>query len=151
MSRALSCPMPPRKLAWVIVLGAITWGVRAHATDTTRAVFDGVTMTTRTTTTPWVIHVLKVDLTKPGVHLGATASAARRQTTSSYARSVAAAAAVNGDFFSYTDYSTVGLAAGGGAPWSDTHDTSLSANLVFDDAKRIELHDRSQVLAFDSS
>src|SRR6185503_5576713 len=90
-----------------VVIGA----AHAHAGDTTKEVFDGVTMITRTTTTPNVIHILVVDITKPGVSLGATTSAARKQRTSSYANAASAAAAINGDLFSYATYATTGLAA----------------------------------------
>jgi hypothetical protein len=121
----------------------------AYAADTTKAIADGVTLITRTTTTPNVAHVLKVNLTTPGVHLGSTTSAQRQRTTSSYAKLVSAAAAVNGDFFSYSTYGVVGLAAGGGVAWTDTKDTALSANLAFDNASRVEHHDASEVLKFD--
>lgn len=129
-------------------LAVTSAATEARAADVVTKVADGVTMVTRKTATPEIIHVLKIDLTTPGVHLGATASAQRRRTTSSFVKLVGAAAGTNGDFFSYTGYGTVGLAAGGGARWTDTKDTSLSANLAFDDAKRIELHAASQVLAF---
>jgi exopolysaccharide biosynthesis protein len=134
-----------------LVLTALTaLAPDARAADVTKQVADGVTMITRTTTSPsMVVHILKINLGVPGVHLGSTTSAQRKRTTSSYAKAVTAAAAVNADFFSYASYGTVGLAAGGGAAWGDTKDSALSANLAFDGAKRIELHDASQVLAFD--
>ncbi len=146
-----------RRRTWIAVaLGLAAGGLstgalldEAHAADTVTKIADGVTMTRRTTATPWVIHLLKVDLTTPGVHLGSTTSAERQRTTSSFAKLVGAAAATNGDFFSYSTYGVVGLAAGGGAAWADTKDSSLSANLAFDDHGRVEFHDASQVLKFD--
>ncbi len=123
----------------------------AYAGDTTTNIADGVTMLTRTTATPEVIHVLKIDLTTPGVHFGATASAQRQRTTSSFCKLVGATAATNGDFFSYADYHVIGLAAGGGAKWTDTADNNFSANLAFDNAQRVEFHKAPEVLAFDST
>ena len=132
-----------------LILVSLLVGPSALAADTTKAVADGVTLITRTTTTPNVAHVLKVNLATPGVHLGATTSAQRQRTTSSYAKLVSAAAAVNGDFFSYATYAVSGLAVGGGVAWTDTKDTTTSANVAFDNASRVELHDASEVLKFD--
>ncbi len=121
----------------------------ASAADVTTSVADGVTMITRTTATPMVVRVLKVNLGAPGVHLGGTTSAQRKRTTSSYAKLVGAAAATNGDFFSYATYRTTGLAAGNGVKWADTQDDSTSANLAFDDAGRVETFDAGRTLVFD--
>ena len=106
----------------------------------------------RTTTSPtWNLHALVIDLTVPGVHFTATATTQRKRTTSSFAKLISAQGAINGDFFSYTDYSTSGLAAGSGAPWTDTKDTASSGNLAFDKTTRVELHKPSEVLAFDKT
>jgi hypothetical protein len=121
----------------------------AAGADVTKAMADGVKMTTRTTATPNVARVLVVDLATPGVHLGSTKTGERKRTTSSYAKLVGATAAVNGDFFSYATYSTSGLAAGGGAQWTGTKDNSSNGTIAFDDAKRIELSDASKTVAFD--
>lgn len=121
----------------------------ARAADVTKPVADGVTLVTRTTSAPLVARVLKVTLGAPGVHLGATTSAQRRRTTSSYAKLVGAAAATNGDFFSYATYATTGLAAGAGVKWADTKDDTTSANLAFDDAGRVEYFDARRVVTFD--
>jgi exopolysaccharide biosynthesis protein len=123
----------------------------AIAADTVKEVADGVTMTTRVTSTPWVIHMLKVNLGTPGVHLQATKSDERGRTTSSYAKLVGAAAAVNGCFFSYTTYATTGLAAGGGVAWTDTKDNDLLAALAFDSATRVELHSQAEITPFDGT
>lgn len=134
-------------------IGAVifTGSLDAAAADTTKAIADGVTMVTRTTATPNVIRVLKVDITAPGVHLGATKSSERQRTTSSYAKLVGAAAAVNGDFFSYATYSTSGMAVGGGAVWAGTKDDGYNATLAFDDAQRVELQDGTKTVAFDAT
>jgi len=121
----------------------------AFAADQVQKVAEGVTMITRHTTTPNVIHVLKVDLTVPGVRLGATTSAQRGRTTSSFAHLVGAAAATNGCFFSYSTYATSGLAAGQGVAWTDTKDNSSLAVFAFDDADRVELYKQAPVTAFD--
>jgi MYXO-CTERM domain-containing protein len=141
-----------KRFPFFLALGALAAfvPVSARAADTTTAVADGVTMTRRTTTAPNIIHVLKVALGTPGVHLGATTSAQRGRTTSSYAKATGVAAATNGDFF-VGGYSVVGLAAGGGAAWADTKDTALSANLSFDDVGNVQFHAASDVLKFNAA
>jgi len=146
--------MPPMVLYRRIVLAtfALLGADPARAGDTTKQVFDGVTMIVRTTSAPNnVIHILEIDMTKPGVSLGATASSARQQRTSSFATAAGAAAATNGDLFSYTTYATTGLAAGGHAKWADTRDNSSSANIAFGDSSRVEIHNAAETLAFDST
>jgi hypothetical protein len=124
----------------------------ANAGDTWTTPYDGVRHLHRTTTGPtWNLHALVVDLSVPGVHFASTATAQRKRTTSSFAKLVSAQAAINGDFFSYTDYSTSGLAAGGGVQWTDTKDTTGSGNLAFDKTTRVELHKPAEVLAFDKT
>lgn len=145
--RIVSSPLLGATLGAALVLASPS----ARAADTKKAVADGVTMLTRTTATPNVIHALEVDLTAPGVHLGSTKSSERKRTTSSYAKLVGSAAAVNGDFFSYATYSTSGLAVGGGAQWAGTKDDGYNATLAFDNAKRIELMDGSKTVAFDAT
>ncbi|MFL5319742.1 MAG: phosphodiester glycosidase family protein, partial [Myxococcaceae bacterium] len=122
----------------------------ASATDTWTTPFAGVKHLHRTTSTPWNIHALVVDLTVPGVKLQSTASSQRQRTPSSFVNLIGAQAGTNGDFFSYTDYSTSGLAAGGGAKWTDTADTSASGNLAFG-VGRTELYEPSTILTFDST
>jgi exopolysaccharide biosynthesis protein len=140
------------RLGFVVTALTLLAAGRVHAGDVTKDVADGVTMITRTTSGPNnVIHVLVVDMTKPGVSLGATASSARKQRTSSFASAAGAAAAINGDLFSYTTYATTGLAAGGHMKWADTKDTSSSANIAFSDGARVEIHDAAETLAFDST
>lgn len=138
-------------LATAMAMTVTTFAGNAAAADVTKAIADGVKMTTRTTATPNVARVLVVDLTVPGVRLGATKTNERKRTTSSYAKLVEAAAAVNGDFFSYATYSTSGLAAGGGAQWAGTTDNSSNGTLAFDGAKRIELSDAGKTVTFDAT
>jgi len=148
--KAMRLHVAPALLPLVAAWVASVAGLRhARAADVTKPVADGVTLVTRTTSAPLVARVLKVTLGAPGVHLGATTSAQRRRTTSSYAKLVGAAAATNGDFFSYATYGTTGLAAGAGVKWADTKDDSTSANLAFDDAGRVDYFDASRVVTFD--
>lgn len=140
-----------RLAPFAAAVGLCFFAAGAQAADTTKAIADGVTLTTRTTATPNVIRVLKVDLGAPGVSLGATKSSERKRTASSYAKLAGAAAAVNGDFFSFATYSTSGLAAGGGAAWPGTKDNSSNATLAFgapSAAPRVELV-TDKTVAFD--
>ena len=124
----------------------------ARAGDTWTTPYDGVRHLHRTTSTPWNIHVLVVDLATPGVHFEATKTDQRKHTTSAFAKLVSAQAAINGDLFSYTDYSTSGLAAGANAQWTDTKDTTTEGNAAFDkETSRFEIHAPSEVLAFDKT
>ncbi|MFN7131188.1 MAG: phosphodiester glycosidase family protein, partial [Myxococcales bacterium] len=138
----------------LIALAALLLAVpSAHAADTWTTPFAGVRHLQRTTTNPnWKINAVVVDLNTAGIKLEATTSAQRKRTVSSYARLLSAEIAVNGDFFSYTTYATSGLAAGGGAAWSDTSDNTSMGNLAFNAAgSRVELVRPSRVLAFDGS
>ena len=140
-------------LVSVLAFGALLGSSAvASAGDTWTTPYDGVKHLHRTTTSPvWNIHVLVVDLATPGVHFGATKTDQRKRTPTSFGKLVSAQAVVNGDLFSYTDYSTSGLAAGGGAQWTDTKDTATEGNFAFDKATRIEIHPPSEILAFDKT
>lgn len=124
----------------------------ASAADTWSNPYDGVRRLRRTETGPnQVVHALVVDLTVPGVHFDSTSTTQRKRTTSSFAKLVGAQAAINGDFFSYSTYGTSGLAAGAGAQWTDTKDSTSSATLAFDGARRIELTKAQTVVTFDKT
>jgi MYXO-CTERM domain-containing protein len=66
------------------------------------------------------INVLVIDLCAPGVSVRATKSSERQRTVSSFGTLVGAEAAINGDFFSFSDYSTNGPSMSGGAAWGGT-------------------------------
>lgn len=69
------------------------------------------------------INVLVVDLCAPGISVRATKSSERQRTVSSFGALVGAQAAINGDFFSYSNYSTNGPSMSGGAAWGGSdHD-----------------------------
>jgi hypothetical protein len=125
----------------------------AQAADKWTQPFDGVRRLYRTNASPtWQIHALEIDLTVPGVKFGSTKSADRKRTPSSYAKLVGAQAAINADFFSYSDYSTWGLAAGAGAAWSDTKDTAESAVFAFNkDSSKVELFVAKPITPFDKT
>ncbi len=124
----------------------------ARAADTWTTPYDGVRRLMRTTTNPWRIHALVVDLSVPGVRFESTATAQRKRTPSAFAKLISAQAAINADFFSYTDYSTSGLAAGAGVAWTDTKDTTSSGTFSFDkDATRVEISKPSLVVPFDKT
>lgn len=126
----------------------------ALAADTWTTPFAGVRKLYRTSASPaWQIHALEIKLDQPGVSLRSTATGERRRTPSSFARLVGAQLAVNGDFFSYTDYSTSGLAAGSGVKWADTSDGSAEATFAFGAAptNRVELSAKSSTVTFDAT
>src|SRR5687768_12357325 len=114
------------------ILAVVLVPAAAHAADTWTTPYDGVRRLLRTTSEPNRINALVVDLTVPGVRLESTATAQRKRTPSAFAKLISAQASINGDFFSYTDYSTSGLAAGSGISWTDTKDTTGSGTLAFD-------------------
>jgi hypothetical protein len=95
--------------------------------------YPGVRHLARTTSTPWRIHALEVDLCHPGVSVRVTRSDERRRTVSSFASLVDAEAAINGDFFSYGSYATTGLTVGDGERWGDTRDSGWSGFVAFGD------------------
>ncbi len=89
----------------------------ARAEDAWSEPAPGLRLLRRTTDEPWRIFAVEADLCAPGVSLRATAEDEKRRTTSSFAELVGAAAAVNGDFFSWSTYDPGGLAVGDGAFW----------------------------------
>jgi len=140
------------RTSWIAALLFASVSSTAWATDTWSTPFDGVRRLHRTQSSPAeVVHALFIDLSTPGVHFEATASSQRKRTASSFAKLVGAQASINGDFFSYTDYSTSGLAAGSGAAWTDTKDSTSSGTLAFDKARRVELTKGSTVVTFDKT
>lgn len=115
------------------VVGAIvcTQPVASRAEDTVTTPYDGVRHIKRITATPNRIHIVEVDLTNPKVRVRATRSQHRRRVPSSFAELYGCQIATNGDFFSYTDYSTTGVAMGHGEKWADTRDNSTQGYIGF--------------------
>ncbi len=109
-------------LASLPVLAMLSFVVPAQAADTWTTPHPGMRHLYRTVSDPNRIHALVVDMCAAGVSMRATASTERKRTVSSFGNLVGAEAAVNGDFFSYTGYGTVGLSIGNGVRWTDTSD-----------------------------
>jgi MYXO-CTERM domain-containing protein len=116
-------------IAFAVALAA--WPTDVRAQDTWTEPHPGMRLLRRTTATPWRIFAVEADLCHPGVSLRATKSEERQRTTSSFGQLVGAEAAVNGDFFSFTNYSTTGLAIGDGAQWPGTGDAGFTGFVAF--------------------
>jgi len=137
-----------RRLA---LLALAVLSVTASAADTWTTPFPGVRKLFRVTSSPaQEIHALEIQLDTPGIRLRSTATSERQRRASSFAQLVGAQLAVNGDFFSYTDYSTSGLAAGNGLAWPGSVDTTGSGTLAFGTG-RVELSAKSAVVPFDAT
>jgi len=103
----------------------------ASAADTWTNPHPGIRRLFRTASGPLRIHALVVDLCAPGVGVRATATTERKRTVGSFAALVDAEAAINADFFEYTNYSTIGLSIGNGVRWTDTQDHDWTAMAAF--------------------
>ncbi len=88
----------------------------AHAADSWSDPHPGMRRLHRVTANQ-NINVLVVDLCAPGISVRATKTTERQRTVSSFGALVGAEAAINGDFFSFDNYSTNGPSMSGGAAW----------------------------------
>jgi MYXO-CTERM domain-containing protein len=111
--------MLPIRLLFACSVALALAPVTAHAQDTWSDPHPGMRRLHRTTTNQNV-NVLVVDLCAAGISVRATKSTERQRTVSSFAALVGAEAAINGDFFSFENYSTNGPSMGGGAAWGGT-------------------------------
>ncbi|HEY3450462.1 MAG TPA: phosphodiester glycosidase family protein [Myxococcales bacterium] len=111
----------------------------ARAADTWTTPEPGLRHLHRTASGPVEYDALFVDLCDPSLDLRATKSAERQRTPSAWGTAVGARAAINGDFFNYTDYSTVGLAMGDGAAWPGTSDNATWALFAAGKDGRVEI------------
>lgn len=108
--------------ALICALLGLVLASEARATDSWSDPFPGVKRLHRQTSTQ-NMNALVVNLCAPGVSMRATASGERKKKTSSFGALVGAQAAINGDFFSYTDYSTNGVSAHDAQTWGNAdHD-----------------------------
>jgi len=114
----------------LVFLLAVLSAAPASAQDTWTDPFPGVRRLHRRTANQ-NINALVVDLCHAGVSVRTTADGERRRTPASFGELVGAQAAVNGDFFSYSTYSTDGLAAHGGAVWPGTADHGYVGPVAF--------------------
>ena len=113
----------PSTLALVGLLAATEV---AHADDTWTTIAPGIEHLHRTTPAPQDYHVVLVDLTRPEIYLQATGPGENGQRTSSFAQSVGATVAINGDLWdanNWNAYEPLGLAVGEGWKWRDDTDT----------------------------
>ena len=117
-------------LSLICILAA---ALPVSAQDTWSDPFPGVRHLHRRTSNQNV-HIAVIDLCAAGVSARGTASSERRQTPSSFGSAVGAQLAINGDFFSYSDYSTNGPSAHGGAVWGGS-DHNYVAPLAFGDGR----------------
>lgn len=121
-------------LAWV-PCGAVAAPARRSAKPATSplpAVQDrwtriapGIRYVHRTTKEPVSAHILEVDLRAPGVTVEVTSYKRRWLTTSQYARTEGAVAAINGGFWSVFDSKAEGLVMHGGEVWPGARDDEL--------------------------
>lgn len=124
--------------------------VRVPAEDSWTTPFPGVRLLERTTKSPaWRVHAAHVRLDQPGLSLRSTSSAERKLTVSAFTKKIGAQLAVNADFFSSSDHSTEGLAAGDGAAWPGTKDSSARGVFTFGDGNRVELRPAKEDVVFD--
>jgi hypothetical protein len=124
--------MISNRLRLAVAFGAAVVCTRpfaADAEDTITTPYEGIRHIERVTGTPNRIHIVEVDLTNPKIRLRATRSQDRQRTVSSFADLYDCQIATNGDFFSYEDYSTSGVAVGHGQKWGDTSDNSTQGYL----------------------
>ena len=114
-------------LGMILIVGAST----AHASDVWSDVATGVRWLHRSTAgeTPQDIHVVEVDLQAPGVSIQASSSETGTQrgvTTSTFAQSIGAVAAINGDW-SYDTQTPLGWPSATAASGASTSTTPTSA------------------------
>ena len=134
-----------RRLLPLLLVGLLAWPLAARAGDSWSTPFSGVKRLHRTSSSQ-NINVLVIDLCAAGVSLRATASSERKRTVPSFGALVGAQAAINGDFFSFSTYSTNGLAAHGGAVWSGTSDHSYVAPVAIG-ANKVEIPHHASITA----
>ena len=114
------------RLSAVVLVGLMAATGVARADDTWTTIAPGIEHLYRTTPDPQSYHVVLVDLTRPEIYLQATGPGANGQRTSSFATSVGATVAINGDLWdanNWNAYEPLGLAVGEGWTWRDDTDT----------------------------
>jgi hypothetical protein len=113
----------------VLIAAILAAPSTAFATDTWTDPFPGVRRLHRVTGSQ-DINALVVDLCAPGTSVRATGPNERERTVPSFGDAINAEAAINGDFFSYADYSTTGPAMHNGTRWGGD-DSNFVAPLSF--------------------
>jgi hypothetical protein len=134
-------PTQPMFLLGLALSGA------ASAADTWTELAPGLRLLERTTSGPnQHIVAATVDLCGAGLVARATRYEERRQVTSAWGAAVDAEIAINGAFFSYTDYDTSGLSVGDGAPWPTGSDWVHGSAVAFASRGRTEIFDADRPL-----
>jgi hypothetical protein len=127
----------PRR-TWLLTAAALcALPALARADDVWTTVAPGIQHLHRTTADPQDYHVVLVDLTRPEIYLRATGPGENGQLTSSYAASVGALVAINGDLWdanNWNAYEPLGLAVGDSWKWRD--DTDSWSFLACDPSKQ---------------
>ena len=147
----MSPALPPSgvsRLAYALTGAFLITASPARGADAWSTPSPGVDLLHRTVDSPRPQEIVAawVDLCESGLVARATTSDERRQTTSAWAADVGAEVAVNGAFFSYTDYATVGVSIGAGEPWPDTSDWAHGSAIAFASHGRAELFDADVAL-----
>jgi hypothetical protein len=119
----------------------------ALAADAWSSPHPAVELLSRTTggSTPQRIEAAFVDLCVDGVQARATRYDERRVRTSTWANQTDAFVAVNGAFFSYTDYDAVGWSVGEGEVWPTAYDEPTFSAIGFADYGRARVFEPSEV------
>lgn len=100
----------------------LTLALTALAADTWSEPQPGVSLLQRTSSSP-AQRITAAYIDRCGsLHPRATRYEERRQRTSTWGSAVGASVAINGAFFSYTDYDAVGYSVGEGEPWPTAWD-----------------------------
>lgn len=128
-----------RALGVLTALVALSLSPRGEAQDVWTDPYPGVVHLSRATAAPNRMHVVLVDIGRADVRMRATRSADRALRTSAFAQRYGCAIAINGDFFSFTGYPTIGLAIGAGEQWPGSRDGAIEGFLAAgrDNAVRI--------------
>lgn len=143
LSRLPPAPRAPRGPLFVI--GVLVAAPAVADTETTLG--PGLRLLERSTTSPdQQIVAAYVDLCEAGLVARATTYAERRQTTSAWASDVGAAVAINGAFFSYTDYDAIGVSVGAGELWPTAADWVHGSGIGFASRGRTEIFDAATTL-----
>lgn len=91
----------------------------------------GIQFASGTTSIPAMYYVTKIDLARPDMSVFATRAVDKKRTVSSFAKLYDCDVAINADFFAHSNYTTLGLAKGGGEVWPGSADNELEGFVGF--------------------
>lgn len=118
----------------------------AFKSDNMSQIAPGIQFTSGTTAIPATYYVAKIDLTHPDMSVFATRAVDKKRTVSSFARLYDCDVAINADFFATSNYSTIGLAKGGGEVWPGSVDNALEGFVGFGLDNRVVFSKPEEVL-----